>query len=127
MGKRIYRQPYAPRPRTGTQPSHIPPTRAEPSAPPAAAAARLREDIRAARSQANALLKDERFAQAAEVLSSVVESAALALGSDNGEVLDLRTERAAIRFLGGDYRRALPEFDALVDAFPCTAGDQIAE
>ncbi|MGW0957074.1 hypothetical protein [Streptomyces sp. NPDC002545] len=31
-------------------------------------------------------------------------------------------ERAAVRFLGSDYRRALPEFDALVDAFPRTAG-----
>ncbi|WP_406729476.1 serine/threonine-protein kinase [Streptomyces sp. GD-15H] len=118
----IYRQPYAPRPRTGTQPARIPPTRAEPPTPPAGAAARLREDIRAARAQANALLKEERFAQAAEVLSSVVEPAALALGSDNREVLDLRMERAAVRFLGGDYRRALPEFDALAGAFSRTAG-----
>ncbi|MGW4047341.1 protein kinase domain-containing protein [Streptomyces sp. NPDC004721] len=118
----IYRQPYAPRPRTGTQPARIPPTRAEPSAPPAAAATRLREDIRAARAQANALLEDERFAQAGEVLSSVIEPAALALGSDNREVLDLRMERAAVRFLGGDYRRALPEFDALARAFSRTAG-----
>ncbi|MFB7442849.1 protein kinase [Streptomyces mirabilis] len=119
----IYRQPYAPRPRTGTQPSHLPPTHAEPPPVPlAAAVARLREDIKAARAQANSLLKEERFAQAAEVLSNAVEPAALALGSDNGEVLDLRMERAAVRFLGGDYRRALPEFDALAGAFSRTAG-----
>lgn len=31
-------------------------------------------------------------------------------------------DRAAVRFPGGDYRRALPEFDTLVDAFPLTAG-----
>jgi hypothetical protein len=37
-------------------------------------------------------------------------------------VLDLRIERAAVHFLGGDYRRALPEFDALTGAFSCTAG-----
>ncbi|KUJ38387.1 serine/threonine protein kinase [Streptomyces sp. NRRL F-5122] len=120
----IYRQPYAPRPRAGTQPPNIPATHAEPSAPPVppAAAARLREDIKVARAQANALLEEERFTQAAEVLSDVVEPAALALGSDNSEVLDLRMDRAAVRFLGGDYRRALPEFDALASAFSRTAG-----
>ncbi|MER6259051.1 protein kinase [Streptomyces sp900105245] len=117
----IYRQPYAPRPRTSAQPSRTAPTYAEPPTPPAGAA-RLREDIKAARAQANGLLKDERFAQAAEVLSSIVEPAALALGSDNREVLDLRMERAAVRFLGGDYPRALPEFDALASAFSRTAG-----
>ncbi|MFE9307812.1 hypothetical protein ACIQCF_17315 [Streptomyces sp. NPDC088353] len=68
------------------------------------------------------MLKEERFAQAAEVLGDVVEPAALALGSDNREVLDLRMERAAVRFLGGDYRRALPEFDALAGAFSRIAG-----
>ncbi|MFJ9360763.1 hypothetical protein [Streptomyces mirabilis] len=30
-------------------------------------------------------------------------------------------ERATVRFLGGDYRRALPEFDALTGAFSRTA------
>ncbi|MEU6364956.1 hypothetical protein ABZ876_04195 [Streptomyces sp. NPDC046931] len=41
----------------------------------------------------------------------------------DGEVLDLRMERAAVLFLGADYRRAaLPEVDALVGAFSRTAG-----
>ncbi|MDX2849235.1 protein kinase [Streptomyces sp. PA03-3a] len=125
----VYRQPYAPRARPGSQPSHIPPTHADLSAPPVppAQALRIREDIRAARAQANALLKEERFTQAAEVLSGVVEPAALTLGSDNGEVLELRMERAAVHFLGGDYRRALPEFDALAGAFSRTAGPTSGE
>ncbi|MGW1163076.1 hypothetical protein ACWD5Q_34535 [Streptomyces sp. NPDC002513] len=95
-------------------------TRSTPSVPrphgdlPAAVRARPRTGTQpSARAQANALLKDERFAQAAEILGVIVEPAALALGSDNGEVLGLRMERAALRFHGGDYRRALPEFDAL--------------
>ncbi|WP_330306287.1 MULTISPECIES: hypothetical protein [unclassified Streptomyces] len=37
-------------------------------------------------------------------------------------MLDLRMKRAAVRFLGGDYRRALPEFDALAGVFSRTAG-----
>lgn len=84
--------------------------------------ARLREDIKEAYAHSDALLEEERFAQAAEVLGEVIAPAALALGSESRQVLALRRQRAAIRLLGGDYRAALPEFDALADAYAGIAG-----
>ena len=35
------------------------------------------------------------------------------MGAEDGSVLDLRIRYAATLFLGGDYRRAAPQFDAL--------------
>jgi tetratricopeptide (TPR) repeat protein len=84
--------------------------------------AQLADDMKAAREHADALLEDERFAQAAEVLGEVLEPAAAALGVDNRKVLDLRQRRAAVLFLGGDFRTALPEFDALAEAYARTSG-----
>jgi hypothetical protein len=48
--------------------------------------------------------------------------ASAALGPDNARVLKLRTRRAAILLLGGDYRHALSEFDTLAGAYARTAG-----
>lgn len=84
--------------------------------------ARLREGTKEAYAHSDALLEEERFAQAAEVLGEVIEPAALAVGSESKQVLALRRQRAAIRLLGGDYRAALPEFDALTDAYTRIAG-----
>jgi tetratricopeptide (TPR) repeat protein len=84
--------------------------------------AQLRQDIKEAYDHSDALLEEERFAQAAEVLSEVIEPAALALGSESKPVLSLRRQRAAIRLLGGDYRAALPEFDSLADAYARITG-----
>jgi hypothetical protein len=120
---RIFRNPYAPRARAGA--GRVTPTPAGPDAVPAELApvpARLREDIKAAYAHSDALLEEERFAQAAEVLGEVIDPAARALGSENRKVLELRMQRAAIRLLGGDYRAALPEFDALADAHARTGG-----
>ncbi|MCX5295831.1 protein kinase [Streptomyces sp. NBC_00193] len=113
----LFRNPYAPRARAQAGPR--PP--ATPGQPPAPAAfgpvpATLRAEIKEAYAHSDALIEEERFAQAAEVLSEVIESAVRALGSESPQVLELRTQRAAIRLLGGDYRAALPEFDALADA-----------
>ncbi|MCZ2525377.1 serine/threonine-protein kinase [Streptomyces sp. HB2AG] len=120
----VYRRPYAPRSRPAARSASPAPTLVLPPEQPAEAPApaRLREDIKEARAHAQALLEEERFAQAAEVLDEVIEPAALALGPDSKDVLGLRMRRAAARFLGGDYRRALPEFDALADAFARTSG-----
>ncbi|GAA2454093.1 hypothetical protein GCM10010405_42430 [Streptomyces macrosporus] len=63
-----------------------------------------------------------RFAQAAEVLRAVIAPAAEALGAENLRVLSLRRRRAAVLIVGGDFRSALPEFDALVSAYRRTAG-----
>ncbi|SCG17083.1 hypothetical protein GA0070610_3387 [Micromonospora echinofusca] len=65
---------------------------------------------------------DERFAQAAEVLEQVISPASAALGAESPRVLALRSRRAAILVIGGDFRHALPEFDALAAAYARTAG-----
>ncbi|MFY1678824.1 serine/threonine-protein kinase [Streptomyces sp. WMMC905] len=117
---RPFRHPYAPRSRT---PSAAAPTSSEePEAASPPLPDELRADIADAYAHCDALLEEERFAQAAEVLGEVVEPAARALGAENRQVLELRTQRAAIRLLGGDYRAALPEFTALADAYGRVAG-----
>ncbi|WP_449061950.1 protein kinase domain-containing protein [Planomonospora algeriensis] len=78
--------------------------------------------IKAAVDQSDGLLADDRFTQAADVLRSVLEPAAAALGADNHRVLFLRQRRAAILVIGGDFRRALPEFDRLAEAYARVAG-----
>nr|WP_042398566.1 serine/threonine-protein kinase [Streptacidiphilus carbonis] len=116
----VFRHPYAPRSRTHTPAAAVPtPATVEPAPVPDPL---LRAAIKDAYQQSDALLVEERFTQAVDVLSAVVEPAARALGSDSREVLDLRKQRAVIRFLGGDYRAALPEFATLADAYARTAG-----
>ncbi|MEU8690498.1 hypothetical protein [Streptomyces sp. NPDC048665] len=48
--------------------------------------------------------------------------AAAGLGAENPRVLWIRKRRAAVLIIGGDFRRALPEFDALAAAYARTAG-----
>ncbi|KPC83533.1 serine/threonine-protein kinase [Streptomyces sp. NRRL S-4] len=124
----VFRQPYAPRARAGT--GRAVPTTVDPNAAPPVPVAvpeRLREEIAEAYAHSDALLDEERFAQAAEVLSEIIEPAACALGAENKKVLELRTQRTAIQLLGGDYRAALPEFDALADAYARTGGPSSAQ
>lgn len=119
----VFRNPYAPRARAGA--GRPAPAAADPAAVPAAPVpvpAQLRAEIEEAYAHSDALLEEERFAQAAEVLGEIIEPAARALGSESRKVLELRTGRAAIQLLGGDYRVALPEFDALADAYARTDG-----
>ncbi|MET9683962.1 serine/threonine-protein kinase [Streptomyces coeruleorubidus] len=116
----LFRHPYAPRSRP--RPSAAPAPSGESAPAPLPVPAELRAEIKEAYAHSDALLEEERFAQAAEVLSEVIEPAARALGAENRQVLELRTQRAAIRLLGGDYRAALPEFTALADAYGRIAG-----
>jgi hypothetical protein len=90
-----------------------------PAAPPAADT-RLNDAIKAAVSRSDALLEDERFTQAADALRQAIGPAARALGPESPRVLRLRERRAAILVLGGDFRSALPEFDALAAAYSRT-------
>lgn len=119
----LYRLPNAPRPREEA-PSRVPePAAAAAGAPEVEAdRTRAREVVRLALAKSDALLADERFAQAAEVLHTAVGPAAAALGEENQQVLRLRARRAAILVLAGETRAALPEFDALVAAYSRTAG-----
>lgn len=124
----IFRQPYAPRARAGAGAPVATPVDPSVAIPaPAALPERLREEIAEAYAHSDALLEEERFTQAAEVLSEIIEPAARALGAENRKVLELRTQRAAIQLLGGDYRAALPEFDILADAYARTGGPSSAQ
>ncbi|MCH0538152.1 protein kinase [Streptomyces sp. MUM 203J] len=116
----LFRHPYAPRSRP--RPAAAPTPSGEQAPAPVPVPDELRADIKDAYAHSDALLEEERFTQAAEVLSEVIEPAARALGTENRQVLELRTQRAAIRLLGGDYRAALPEFTALADAYGRIAG-----
>jgi len=119
----LYRRPNSPRPRADVAPSVPAPVPDGPPAPPAAPFdTQLRDAIRVAVSQADALAEDDRFVQAADVLQDVITRAAAALGAESPRVLKLRSRRAAYLVIGGDFRRALPEFDALTAAYRRTAG-----
>lgn len=119
---RVFRLPYAPRPRASeTRPITTP---TQPSQQPDMPTAAMREEIKAARAAYRALLDDQRFTQAADVMNDMIAPAARALGRDNKIVLDLRKRRAVSQLLGGDFRAALPEFDTLVRAYGRVEGPQ---
>ncbi|MFG2546584.1 protein kinase [Streptomyces sp. NPDC048594] len=116
----VYRQPNAPLRRT-TTPAPSP----EPTAPvpvPARVDTALRDAIRDAYARSADLAESGRFAQAADVLKAVIATAATALGAHNPRVLGLRRQRAAVLMAGEDFRRALPEFDALAAVYARTSG-----
>ncbi|MFE6101790.1 serine/threonine-protein kinase [Streptomyces laurentii] len=118
----LFRHPYAPRSRPRPAVVSVPAQQGEPAPVPLPVPAELRAEIDEAYAHSDALLEEERFTQAAEVLGEIIEPAARALGKENRQVLELRVQRAAIRLLGGDYRAALPEFTALADAYGRIAG-----
>ncbi|WGD39435.1 serine/threonine-protein kinase [Streptomyces cathayae] len=121
----IFRRPYAPRSRTGTAGARSAGAAAVPDAPPAVPAAEreaLREQIREVYAHYVALMEEERYAQATEVVDEMIAPAARALGSESKAVLRLRTWRAVGRQLAGDHRAALPEFEALADAYARVGG-----
>jgi tRNA A-37 threonylcarbamoyl transferase component Bud32 len=119
----MYRRPNAPRSRPEAAPAVPAPTAADHDAQPAAAPGTdLRDAIKAAIEESGALLGNERYAQAAEVLQEVIVPAADALGAESLRVLPLRLRRAAILIIGGAFRTALPEFDALARAYLRTEG-----
>lgn len=116
----IFRRPYAPRARArAVQPTPAMPDAPGPSAPMPEA---LRAQVKEVRAHYDALVEEERFAQAAEVVGEVIEPAARVLGAENKVVLALRMRRAGSRLLGGDFRAALPEFEALADAYGRISG-----
>ncbi|SNS77321.1 Serine/threonine protein kinase [Asanoa hainanensis] len=117
----VYRRPNSPRRRPEPAPV-VPAQRTESVDPTLVPRTELRDAINAAVAQSSDLLDDERFAQAAEVLEQVIGSASAALGAESPRVLRLRSRRAAILVIGGDFRRALPEFDALTAAYTRTEG-----
>ena len=124
----VFRRPNAPSSRPDTGPALERVSAAE----SAAAASRLprtvlRESMEDAVNRSDALLEEERFVQAAEVLDAVIQPAGNVLGAENPQVLQLRLRRAAILVVAGEYRLARPEFDALAEAFARTKGPRSDE
>jgi hypothetical protein len=116
--------PGSPLPAMDQGPLGLPaPTVVEPAPNPAAAPdTRLRDAIKDAVEESDKLLAKERYAQAADVLQEVIVPAGDALGAESLRVLPLRLRWAAILIVGGAFRQALPEFDALAGAYVRTEG-----
>ncbi|MER6993962.1 serine/threonine-protein kinase [Saccharopolyspora hirsuta] len=118
----MFRRPNAPRQRSAAEPV------LRTTVPDLADAAQqaphtgLRASIKAAYERSDALLEEARYAQAADTLQDIIKPAGEVLGAESRQVLSLRKRRAAILVIGGDYRLALPEFDALAEAFTRTEG-----
>jgi eukaryotic-like serine/threonine-protein kinase len=126
----IFRRPYAPRSRAGAANAPRAGAGVGVDAPPVVPEAEreaLREQIREVAAHYRALLEEQRYAQATEVVDEVIEPAARALGSENKAVLRLRMYRAVSRQLAGDHRAALPEFEALADAYGRVSGPGSAD
>lgn len=80
-------------------------------------------DISHARADARELVSESRFGQAASVLAEVIEPAVQVLGHANPELIGLRLDLANVLFLGGDYRRAAPEFHQLAADLAAREGE----
>lgn len=114
----MYRRPNAPRQ-----------TQAAPDIPVPASASlcgvadtNFRNAVADANRKVDELLDDERYVQAADALQDVIDSGSATLGARHPRVLALRKKRAAILFVGGDYRESLPEFDDLARAYEFIEG-----
>ncbi|ACU34916.1 serine/threonine protein kinase [Actinosynnema mirum DSM 43827] len=121
----LYRRPNAP-----LQRSAKPSAAVEDDVPVALSShvdTRLCEVIRVAYDKSAQLLDEERYTQAADVLQRAIAQSAAALGKKSPRILKMRTRRAAILIVGGDYQRALPEFDSLTDAYSRTLGSTSPE
>lgn len=116
----VYRQPNAPLRRTAASTHAVEPTPPVPAS--GSADTLLRDAIRDAYARSRDLVDDGRFTQAADVLKAAIGPAATVLGVQNRRVLGLRRRRAAVLMAGEDYRRALPEFDALAAVYTRTEG-----
>ncbi|MEU8196234.1 serine/threonine-protein kinase [Microbispora amethystogenes] len=115
----MYRRPNAPR--SPDVPADSPSSTLAPS-PGVVIDARMQASITEVNRQVEALLQEERFIQAADALESLIRSISVTLGARHQRVLGLRARRAAILFVGGDYRRSLPEFDDLVNVYERSEG-----
>ncbi|MFF8277818.1 protein kinase [Streptomyces lateritius] len=128
----IFRRPYAPRSRAGATGARHNAAGAAPDAVPApvlppAQRDELREQIREVYEHCAALWDEDRFSQAADVVGEMIEAAARVLGAESKAVLALRRRRAFSRQLAGDHRSALPEFEALADAYGRVSGPSSEE
>ncbi|MEJ1107172.1 MULTISPECIES: serine/threonine-protein kinase [unclassified Kribbella] len=106
---RPYRRPAAPRPRPSVTPRVVAAPRAVPEIDI--------DEVDEALSEAASLVDDERFTQASEMLGELLPRASATFGPESEQTLDLRISYAAALYLGGDYRKAAPEFEALAEIY----------
>ena len=126
----LYRRPNSPPPRQSARPAAALATPAPEPTADSASTQDAKQAIKSAFAESGGLLEEGRFTQAGEVLRWAIEASAPVLGIDNPELLELRVRRAAALSLGGDHRRALAEFEALIDAYARTVGpasDQVID
>lgn len=82
---------------------------------PARSSRLSRAELVDARRTAERLVRESRYRQAADVLSSAVNAARHTLGDTDAELIALRLELADVLFDGGDYREAAPAYARLAD------------
>ncbi|MGO4649127.1 serine/threonine-protein kinase [Nocardia sp. 2YAB30] len=118
---RVFRRPNAPLETGQVDPTKL---RSTPASAPTAplSAMHLRTAIENAVRRYDELLAEDRYAQAADLLAPVIDSAAESQGPDSTKVLGLRERVAAAWAVGGEHRRARVEFDALADAYQRVEG-----
>jgi eukaryotic-like serine/threonine-protein kinase len=122
---RPYRHPLAPRrpgapsptPRYTTPPAPVPAPHRSHALP-----AQLAQELAAAECQADILIDEQRFSQAADLLNEVLLSAQIQAVAGHPRVLDVQSMHAATLFLGGDFRRALVAFDELAAVYARVVG-----
>ncbi len=102
-----YRYPFGPLPRK----QRMAATRVAAMGPPVPAP--TLDELQDVRARAAALAEEERFSQAAEALEAALRSAVGDYGAKHPKLLELRLDFANMLVLGGDYRRALPQFERL--------------
>lgn len=119
---RVFRLPYAPRPRRGGEAPAVPEIATEGAGSIEQEA--LSEAIREARKRYVELMEEGRFTQAAEVVGEMAAPAARIFGRDSKRALALRKFRASALLFGGDHRTALPEFASLAKAYARVDGPQ---
>ncbi|GAA1554657.1 serine/threonine protein kinase PkaE [Kribbella sancticallisti] len=112
---RPFRRPAAPRPRPSMLTRDV-------AALPAIPEIDL-DEVDEALSEAERLVDEERFTQASEMLCDLLPRASASFGSDSEQALDLRISYAAALYLGGDYRKAAPEFEALAKTYTLDGND----
>lgn len=109
---RPYHFPFGPLPvLRHTAPDTVPLARTSPPAPDAGSAVR---DLHAQQERARRLMEEGRVTRAGQVLADATRAAAAALRADHPEVVDARVSLANTYLLGGDYERALVEFERVL-------------
>ncbi|MEV5693051.1 serine/threonine-protein kinase [Micromonospora globbae] len=101
------------------------PVEPAPPAEPTPSVRLHRSDLDRARSEANQLVRQSRYSQAAEVLAEAAGPASRTFGATDRDVVSLRFQLAETLFEGGDYRRAAPAYHELAADLSAADGTQI--